>query len=283
MYRHLLRILPLILALPLIARADYVQLGDLELYYQEAGQGQPLVFVPGWTMTTRYFQRQLEHYRDSDSIRAIVYDPRAHGRSGKTLEGANYHQHAKDLKAFIEALELQDVVIAGWSWGGITVYSYLDQFGAESLRGAILIDQTPTPLTMGDLPWVDGDPAAVKGFFDGLTADRIATNREFIPWMFTTELSAAEQDWMLAETLMTPAIVASQLLYDGWMADWTPTLALELPMLHVVREENAEAARGYLAEHDPDATVVGLGGHGMFYDHAEAFNEAVDNFLGTLE
>jgi pimeloyl-ACP methyl ester carboxylesterase len=125
-----------------------------------------VVIVPGWTMTIRYFARQLEHYADSEQVQLIVYDPRAHGRSSKTLEGADYARHARDLRQFIDALELKDVVLAGWSWGGITVYAYLDAFGTENISAAVLIDQTPTPLATGSSPWVDGDRAAVKGFFD---------------------------------------------------------------------------------------------------------------------
>jgi pimeloyl-ACP methyl ester carboxylesterase len=85
----------------------------VEIYYEEAGEGQPIVFVPGWTMTTRYFKRQLAHYENSKSARFIVFDPRAHGRSTKTLEGVNYIQHARDLKQFIEELGLKDVVMGG--------------------------------------------------------------------------------------------------------------------------------------------------------------------------
>lgn len=281
-------LLALLLGVSSLAGAgDYVHVsgaGGAELYYESAGQGRPVVIVPGWTMTTRYFARQLEHYADSEQVRLIVYDPRAHGRSSKTLEGADYARHARDLRQFIDALELKDVVLAGWSWGGITVYAYLDAFGTENISAAVLIDQTPTPLATGASPWVDGDRAAVKGFFDAFVSDRRATVGEFIPWMYTEEITPAEADWMLAETMLTPTIVASQLLYDGWMGDWTATVeAIEVPMLHVVREENGAVAREYLEQHAPEADIAVMGSHGMFWDHAEDFNRALDEFLENLE
>lgn len=272
---------------PLAGAGNYVHVpvaGGAELYYESVGQGRPVVIVPGWTMTTRYFTRQLEHYADSEQVRLIVYDPRAHGHSSKTLEGADYARHARDLRQFIEALELKDVVLAGWSWGGITVYAYLDAFGTDNVSAAVLIDQTPTPLATGDSPWVDGDRAAVKGFFDAFVSNRRATVGEFIPWMYTEEIAPAEAEWMLAETMLTPTIVASQLLYDGWMGDWTATVqAIDVPMLHVVREENGSAARDYLEQHAPEAEIAVMGGHGMVPEHAEDFNRTLDEFLASLE
>lgn len=256
----------------------------VKLYYEDAGEGSAVVVVPGWTMTVRYFDRQLAHYKNSKETRFIVYDPRAHGRSAKTLEGANYLQHAQDLKRFVDGLGLKDVVLGGWSWGGVTLYNYLSLFGTENLRGVVLIDQTPRPLPTGEGSWTDGGADVAKGFFDAMVADRTATAADFIPWMFTNPISEGEAGWMLAETMMTPDIVATQLLYDGWMVDHVETVkALDVPQLHFVREENAAAAKTFLLENSPTAEMVTLGGHGMFYDHADAFNAALDAFLGRIE
>lgn len=256
----------------------------VKLYYEEAGAGKTVVMVPGWTMTVRFFDRQLAHHSGSEKSRFIVYDPRAHGRSSKTLEGTNYLQHAQDLERFIDSLGLEDVVLAGWSWGGVTVYNYLALFGSENLKGVVLIDQTPKPLPAGEGSWTDGGADVAKGFFNAMVADRTATAADFIPWMFTNPISDDEASWMLAETMMTPDIVATQLLYDGWMADHVETVkSLALPQLYFVREENEAAARTFLSENSPNAEIVALGGHGMFYDHADAFNAALDAFLDKME
>lgn len=254
-----------------------------KLYYEEAGRGMPVVVVPGWTMTTRFFARQLEHFVDSESIRFIVYDPRAHGRSSKTLDGANYRQHARDLDRFIDALDLGEVVLAGWSWGAITVYAYLAQFGTDNVSAVVGIDQTPRPLPVDGGSWNDGGTTVAKDFFDAFTEDRVATMREFIPWMFTEELSAAEAEWMLAETMTTPDVVAGLLLYDGWMGDFTGTLqAADLPLLNIVRVANGEAAKAYLEANDVESEFLVIGGHAMFYDHADAFNTALEDFVTGL-
>ncbi|MEZ5932378.1 MAG: alpha/beta hydrolase [Alphaproteobacteria bacterium] len=256
---------------------------DVMLYYEDVGEGTPIIFVPGWTGTTYFFSKQIDYFETSNSARAVVYDPRAQGRSSKTLDGAFYDQHAKDLKRLIEALDLKDVVLAGWSWGGVTVYDYLHQFGTDNLKGVVIIDQTPTPLSTEPSAWTDGGPDVVKQFFNDFTADRVETVRGFIPWMYTKGVSDEEASRLLAETMLTPDIVASQLLYDGWMVDWTETFkAVDVPMLMLVREENADPARSYIKIYQPEADIVVLGGHGMMWDHADQFNEAVSSFLGKL-
>jgi non-heme chloroperoxidase len=261
----------------------YLDVDGTALYYVEAGEGRPVLIVPGWTMTHRFFARQLDYFERSRAARAIVVDPRAHGRSAKTFEGASYARHAMDLRGLMQALDLQDVVLLGWSWGGAAVYAYLDRFGTEGVAGVVLIDQTPTPLASAHTIWSEGGPEEAKRLFDAFNANRIGTVRAFIAPMFAKGVRDKDARWMLAETMLTPAIVASQLLYDGWLGDWTAAFArVDVPVLHIVREEQGPAARRFLARHKPDAEIVVLGGHAMFWDHAEAFNAALAAFLARL-
>jgi non-heme chloroperoxidase len=67
----------------------------VDLYVEETGAGRPLVFIPGWTMTTEVFARQVARF--AADYRVITYDPRCQGRSSKTLHGVNYAQHGRDL------------------------------------------------------------------------------------------------------------------------------------------------------------------------------------------
>jgi pimeloyl-ACP methyl ester carboxylesterase len=252
----------------------------VRLYYEEAGSGDPVVFVPGWTMTVRYFDRQLAFFAGSKSTRFIVFDPRAHGRSTKTLDGANYLQQARDLKAFIDELHLKHVVLGGWSWGMDTVYAYLSLYGAENVRAIVDIDQTPDPLGTGGGGWNDGTVTDVKPFFDDFAKDRVTTTRSFLPTMFASPVSKTELQWMESEVMMTPSIVASLLYYDGWFFDNTELVRrLRVPQLYFVSRGNAAAAKTFLSRNAPDAEMMALGEHAMFYDQAPAFNARLAAFL----
>jgi len=199
--------------------------------------------------------------------------PRASGRSTKTMEGANYIQHARDLKAVIDKLGLKHVVLGGWSWGMDTVYAYLTLYGADNVRAVVNVDQTPFPLASGQGAWTDGDVASVKPFFDDFAKDRVATTRGFIPTMFSKTLSPQELRWMQSEVMMTPSVVAGLLYYDGWMFDSTETVKkLKVPQLYFISEGKTGGAKTFIARYSPDAELVSMGQHAMFYDHADVFN-----------
>ena len=51
---------------------SYVMLSDgLPLYYEEAGRGSPVVFVPGWTMSTAMWRHQVEYFGASHRVIAL--------------------------------------------------------------------------------------------------------------------------------------------------------------------------------------------------------------------
>src|SRR3974390_668049 len=89
-----------LLLAPSAQAGQYVRVSDdLELYYEDVGQGQPLLLVPGWTASGVVFGKQIEHF--SKAYRVITFDPRSQGLSTRTLEHNNYRQHGRDLAAFI--------------------------------------------------------------------------------------------------------------------------------------------------------------------------------------
>ena len=81
------------------------------LHYVERGDGQPLLIVPGWGMSVRWFSGQLEDL--SDRMRVIVFDPRGQGDSDKVSRGQRMARLARDIEDVIVGLELEDVVLVG--------------------------------------------------------------------------------------------------------------------------------------------------------------------------
>jgi non-heme chloroperoxidase len=126
----------------------------VEIYYEERGAGKPIIFIPGWTFSTEFFAHQLEHF--SKAYRAIAIDPRSQGRSSKALHGNDYATHGKDLARLIQALDLKDVVLVGWSFGCLGSWAYVRQEGLQNLRAVVSIDLSPKPLCVNDQDWVEG-------------------------------------------------------------------------------------------------------------------------------
>jgi non-heme chloroperoxidase len=255
---------------------------DMELYYEEAGRGRPIVFIPGWTGTTRFFDRQLPHF--AKGYRAITYDPRGQGRSTRTIEHNDYIQHGVDLKRFIDALGLDDLAIVGWSNGCTTGYAYFRRFSTEHVRAFVCIDETPQQLgdgTPGE--WVEGDARTlVNDFLIPLTADRRAFIGEFVKWMVKRDLARDELRWITDEMLKTPTSTALQLLVSGMIQDFRPEAKMldgKIPVLNVVRREWADTARAWIETNVPQSDIYVFAGHMHFWADAATFNAALEDFL----
>jgi non-heme chloroperoxidase len=54
------------------------------IYYSDEGKGTPILFVPGWTMSSEVFAKQQAAF--AKTHRVIVLDPRGQGRSSKNGE-----------------------------------------------------------------------------------------------------------------------------------------------------------------------------------------------------
>ena len=186
---------------------------DVELYCEEAGAGTPLLFIPGWTFTTSVFAHQLAHF--AARYRVIAFDPRGQGRSSRTLENHNYRQHGADLAALIARLDLQDVILAGWSFGALDAYAYVREAGAGNLKAFIAIDELPKSLAMAENDGGEADLATWRQFIDGTTYARRDFTREFSKWMVKRDLSAEELGWLVDQSLQTPTSTALLLLIDA--------------------------------------------------------------------
>ena len=263
---------------------------DLDIYYEEAGSGRPMIFVPGWTGTTALMRQQLTHF--SKRYRAIVYDPRSQGRSSKTLENNTYTQHGADLKAFMDALKLKDVILVAHSWGCHDAYAYFRANGSSNIKAYVCIDQTPKDIIEKDGDWGSMKTAAdFKGFYDGIAYDRVKTTREFMQTMVTRPVTEEERTWFVDELLKTPTYVAVSLMYDGNTADYTAeakALDGKIPVLNVVSEPGwfegwTPAAKTWLKTNAPHSEIAVFGLHLMLWEFPDKFNATLDKFFDKVK
>lgn len=94
------------------------------LFYQDEGEGFPIVFLHGNGLSSRYFtkQRPLAH-----SYRLIFVDSRGHGRSERGYRPLTFEQMAHDLEALLAHLEIKHCLLVGHSDGAnlALVYTHL--------------------------------------------------------------------------------------------------------------------------------------------------------------
>ena len=273
-----------------VTAGEYVRVSpDLEIYYEEIGSGTPLIFNPGWTGTTEFFSQQLPHF--ADSYRVISYDPRSHGRSSKTLENNAYTQHGADLRAFMEALELHDVILVAHSWGCLDAYAYFRAYGTDNIKAFVSIDSTPKYVATEEGDWSfakKDDFDAIKGEMVGVAFDRRQMMRGFIGSMVTRDVTEDEMSWLVDQVMKTPNHAALELEVDGMFADYSAEAKMidgKIPVLNVLSEADGwtETAKAWLATNAPNSETFVLGLHLMFWEFPDRFNAALDTFLDNVK
>ncbi|WP_444944532.1 alpha/beta fold hydrolase [Microbulbifer sp. ZKSA006] len=271
--------------------AEEVKLNDsLSLHYQQAGSGDTtIIFIPGWMMSTEVFEHQLAHFKDSHKYRALAYDPRGQGKSSKPVEGHTYQQHARDLALLIEKLELENIILAGWSYGVTEQLAYLNQFGSNNIKAMIMIDTGPDIAGASRDEWVwylnDDSDGYSRWFTEGIIEDRDTVISEFVKWMLENP-TAENVAWISNIANQTSSSVAAITNATGFYLDYSKDLiALEgkIPMLYVVRDEVKEVADKWIKANTPSATTAYMGKHMMFWERPDEFNAVIDQFLKDME
>lgn len=97
-------------------QGQYVQANGLNIYYEEYGNGQPLILLHGGTDTSQMWQPFLATF--VPHFRVIAPDSRAHGRTDNPNGELSYRLMADDVVALIQALNLTQPLVFGYSDGG---------------------------------------------------------------------------------------------------------------------------------------------------------------------
>ena len=88
---------------------------DINLYYQEKGEGEPLLLLHGNGEDGTYFVNQMAYF--SDKYRVIAVDTRGHGKSPRGTAPFTMEQFAADLHKLMDKLQIQKAIILGFSDG----------------------------------------------------------------------------------------------------------------------------------------------------------------------
>ena len=277
-----------------VARNSVTISGGLTLSYLEAGEGKPLVMLPGWSQSAAEFKHLVRAL--TEGRRVIALDLRGHGESDKPTGGYRISRLAADLREVLIALYLHNVDLLGHSMGCSVSWSYLELFGAERLSRLILVDEAAA--VTGNPSWPQEEREALDCLFPGpinlaeqyhkvLTATDAEATADLLAGMFTAEVAREDLLWIAAENIKLPPIHAANLVYHHAIIDWRDVIpTIRLPTLVVGGRASIFPAhmQEWIAEQIPGAECVifdaGEGGtHLMFYENPAKFNAVVETFL----
>jgi non-heme chloroperoxidase len=269
--------------------------GDIELYYEDQGSGQPVVLVHGYPLDGASWERQTRELLAAGH-RVITYDRRGFGGSSKVGSGYDYDTFASDLNAVMSTLELQDAILVGFSMGTGELTRYVGTYGADRVaKLAFLASLGPFLVQTDDNP--EGVPQDV---FDGIVAsakaDRFAWFNDFYSNFYNldenlgTRISQAAVDgsWNVA---IGSAPVAAYAVVPSWTEDFRgdveavkaagiPTLIMHGTSDRILPIDNT-GRRFHAAL--PHAEYVEIDGapHGMLWTHADQVNAVLLQFVAS--
>ena len=131
------------------------------LWYEDTGNGQPLLCLAGLTRCSRDFSFLAPHVQD---LRMITLDYRGRGRSDYDPDYQNYNvlREGHDVLELLDHLSLDKVTVLGTSRGGLIAMA-LAASHPERLSGVILNDIGPVVEPVGIariMDYVGKKPAA---------------------------------------------------------------------------------------------------------------------------
>jgi len=144
---------------------------SVNIYYEDLGKGKPVVFIHGWPLSSSMWEYQLTQL-PQQGLRCIVYDRRGFGKSDRPFTGYDYNTLAGDLKALLDALDLKEVTLVGFSMGGGEIAKYFSLYDGVRIAKVVMISSVvPYMLQTTDNP--DGVPQQTfDDMLEAMTADR---------------------------------------------------------------------------------------------------------------
>jgi pimeloyl-ACP methyl ester carboxylesterase len=248
----------------------------VEIVYTARGAGSvALVFIHGGLADRTFWAPQLDGL--ADRFRVVALDLAGHGESGRGRKAYTIDAWAEDVRAVVEALHLDRVVLIGNSLGGAVALE-----AAHLLTGRVLgvvgVD------TLHDLTYTM-DAAAAHARADAFRTDFAATCRAMVNSLFhpgrQPELRAWAERRMCS---MPPEVVVSMMeSFAGYdtaaaaRAAGVPIRAINGDLWPTRFDVNRTVVKDF------DATVMRDTGHYPMLEHPKEFNRILAETVRALE
>ena len=264
--------------------------GSIELYYEDHGEGRPVVLIHGWPLSCASWERQVPALLETGH-RVVVYDRRGFGRSSRPAAGYDYDTLAHDLHLLLNHLDLRDATLVGFSMGGGEVARFVGTYGNERLRHTVLISAIP-PFLLKTRDNPEGvDQIVFDTIIEQLRRDRPAFLSAFLGDFYNVDLlsprrvseEAIRAAWNVAAAASPQGTSAA---VRAWATDFRSDLArFDLPTL-VVHGDNdrivplaASGARTGQLVRGARTVVMEGAPHGLIWTHSDEVNRELLSFI----
>jgi pimeloyl-ACP methyl ester carboxylesterase len=255
-----------------------VRVGDINIYYEVHGDGEPLVMINGAGGSVDWVRRIIPTY--SREYRLVLFDNRGAGQSDKPDKGYTTATMADDLAGLLDEIGIDSAHVRGVSFGGMIAQEFALRH-PKRMRSLILNvtscggPRSVKPLSaemegIRQLPPREATEALLRWF---ITGEFIERNPKFFQQLVAFALEHPIDPDCLAKH--TDAIKEHD-TYDRLPEIMVPTLVLAGDADRVIPVENAQI----LASRIPNAELVILksAGH-MLIEAAQEADRITLDFL----
>lgn len=274
-----------------------VHVGEIELYYEEQGSGDPLLLIMGLAADSQAWLFQVPEF--AQHYRTITFDNRGVGRSAKPAGPYTIHEMADDALAVLDHLGVEKAHVVGVSMGGMIAQELVLRH-PDRVRGLVLACTYPEPsadieaqrtFTVSQL----GGSVTASGEveIDIKAIDPMQFFQQLLPQVFNQEFimkdlgklmqvfsGALQYGFSLEAILGQVSAVMGHRATDRLHGIAAPTLVITGDADRLIPPSNSEI----LAQHIPGAKLVKIpgGSHGFNFETPDVFNREVLGFLRSL-
>lgn len=244
-----------------------------------------ILFIHGWPGNHNLFEYQYNQL-PKKGYRCIGMDIRGFGLSDRPWGGYDYDRLSDDVRAIIEAMQLNNITLGGHSTGGGIAIRYMARhqgFGVSKL--ALFAAAAPSLIQRSYFPF--GLPEqSVLNIIQGTYLDRPKMLRDFGGMIFHNYVSPALSDWIFelglqASSWATAAIANTWLDEEKLFQDMEKILVPTL-ILHGLEDQVCHyqlAVAQNRAIKNSRLVPFHSCGHFLFYDQLQKFNQELVQFL----
>jgi non-heme chloroperoxidase len=264
--------------------------GGVSLHVVETGETKrpAILLLHGISQTWLAWHRQLNSELATD-FRIVAMDLRGHGRSSKPRNAyQDSRLWADDIRAVIEALELDRPILCGWSYAPLVILDYVRHYGDDDISGMQFIggvtrlgsEQALASLTpeFRDL---------FPGLFSNVVEESVRGLDGLLHLCLVTEPSQADAYLLLGCALATPPHVRLSMFSRS--LDNDDVLArLRRPVLITHGTADAVVKSEIVREHTArikhaQVDLIEGAGHAPFWENSNAFNPRLAAFAKGCE
>ncbi len=253
-------------------------LNGINLYYEEHGQGFPILLLHGFAGTTASWAPQVAAL--SRKYRFIVYDMRGHGQTDSPGELSDYSMDTllEDQYQLLRHLGVKQAVVGGLSLGGsVAMRFYIKHSGM--VRALVLADTAPgfrNPQGKSLQEWNES----------WLSYAELIEKQGMAAYLKSEQAKSdyyTKPDVMLKLNPVGLANIIKGVMVNQMIA---PLENIKVPALLISGDEDTLylKAAEYMSQHIPvtQNVVIQKAGHGANVDQPEVFNRVILNFLKEL-